>query len=439
MKEKLLALTVVSALAMGSTATLAATSYAPFDNASIGSGGNPGRAALLVSDGSNATSWGGVNLASTTVTTLSDLTFLGTDYRVVASDCGGGSPRFSIRVPAGNIFVYIGPPPSFTGCAPGWQSTGNLLSGTLTVDTSQIGGTFYDTWANALTLAGSSAVSSINLVVDGSWSQPAGAQIVLVDNVQVNGDTVTFEPDTTMVIPVVAQTTSYTSEITVRNPFSDMTLPISVFYTGGTTYTGSTPTSSGGRQECDPLNVPPLGSVQFSPAEQCHLSGNQFGYLTLTQASGTPSPFLAYSRTQTPGGNGFSVPAYPAAAIERPEFGHYVVALKRQAAAPVYQSNCFVASMGAATPYQIRLLDSAGGQIGNTILGSLEAYEMVRYLDIFAAAGLAAGDYSNVAVDFSNDPSKAALMGFCTVQENAFGGADFRMAQPAKTWRYDRD
>jgi hypothetical protein len=168
MKGKLLALTVVSALAMGSMATLAATSYAPFDNASIGSGGNPGRAALLVSDGSNATSWGGVSLASTTVTTLSDLTFLGTDYRVVASDCGGGSPRFSIRVPAGNIFVYIGPPPSFTGCAPGWQSTGNLLSGTLTVDTSQIGGTFYDTWANALTLAGSSAVSSINLVVDGT-------------------------------------------------------------------------------------------------------------------------------------------------------------------------------------------------------------------------------------------------------------------------------
>ncbi len=173
MKQKLLALSIFSALAMGaSTATLAATSYTPFADASIGSGGNPGHAAQLLSDGSNSKPWAGVHLASTTVTTLSSLTFLGTDYRLVASDCGGGSPRFEIGLPGGNIFVYIGPAPNFTGCAAGWQTTGNLLtSADLRVDTSQlVPGTQYNTWANALALAGSSPVSSIDLVVDGSWS-----------------------------------------------------------------------------------------------------------------------------------------------------------------------------------------------------------------------------------------------------------------------------
>ena len=185
--------------------------------------------------------------------------------------------------------------------------------------------------------------------------------------------------------------------------------------------------------------MPPLGAVQFSAAVQCSLpSGNQFGYVTLTVSDDVPSPFIAFSRTQTPGGNGFGIPAYPASAIEAPGLGQYVVGLKRQAAAPTYQSNCFVASMDAATPYQIRLFDdSTGSQIGNTIAGSLAANEMVRYLDIFEAAGIAVGDLSNVSAEFTNGTSNAALMGFCTVQESTFFGADFRMAQPPKTWRYD--
>ncbi len=252
-----------------------------------------------------------------------------------------------------------------------------------------------------------------------------------MDNVKVNGDTVTFEPDTTMIIPVVAETATYKSQITVRNPYVTA-LPLSVFYTGGTG------TSAAGGKECDALNVPAESTMQFSAAAQCHLpSGNQFGSVTLTVSDGVSSPFIAFSRTQTSGGNGFSVPAYPASAIEAPGLGQYAVALKRQAAAPIYQANCFVASTDYATPYQIRLLDSAGNQIGNTISDTLTAHQMVRYLDIFKAAGLDAGDYSNVTADFSNGNTNAPLMGFCTVQESTFFGADFRLAEPPKTWRYD--
>ena len=243
MKQKLLALAVASALVMGaSTATLAAMTSKPFGNASVAAGGKPGHAALLVSDDSNAKPYAGLNLTSTKVTTLSDLTSLAADYQLVAGDCGGGSPRFEIGLPGDRtISVYIGPAPNFTGCASGWQSTGNLLTGT--VDTTQIGGTFYDTWQHALTLAGSTAVSSLAVVVDGSWKQPGGVQSVLVDNVQVNGDALDFEPaaavaGTTMVVPLVAQTGSYATEITVRNPYSEMALPVSVSYIGATVDVG---------------------------------------------------------------------------------------------------------------------------------------------------------------------------------------------------------
>jgi hypothetical protein len=441
MKKKLLALAVVSALAMGSsTATLAATTYKPFGNASVATGGKPGHAALLVSDASNAKPYAGVNLTSTTVATLADLTSLAMDYQMVAGDCGGGSPRFEIGLPNDkSVFVYVGPAPNFTGCAAGWQSTGNLLIGT--VDTTQIGGKPYDTWQNALALAGSMAVSSIALVVDSSWSSqaaPAGVQTVLVDNVQVNGDVVAFEPapapGVTMIVPLAAQTGSYTSEITVHNPYSDDALPLAVFYTG------ANGTSAAGQRACDTVSVPPLGTVQFSVADKCHLpSGNQsqYGYVTMTESASMPSPFVAYSRAQTPAGNGFSVPAYPSDAIEAPKLGTYVVGLKRQASAPMYQSNCFVASTDTATTYQIRLRDGAGNYIGNPVTGSLEANQIVRYLDIFTAAGIATGDQSNVSAVFSNGGSNAALIGYCTVQESTSFGADFRMAQPPKLWRYD--
>jgi len=86
-----------------------------------------------------------------------------------------------------NIFIYIGAPPSFNNCASGWQSTGNLIGNTdLRFDTSQLnGGKFYDSYNNAVGLAGSNALLGIQLVVDGGWIAPSG-QDILVNNVTVN-------------------------------------------------------------------------------------------------------------------------------------------------------------------------------------------------------------------------------------------------------------
>jgi len=194
MKMRTIALALAGALATATATATFAASFTLFGNASIVSGGNPIKAAQIVSDGGNATPYGGVDLVATTVTTLSTLTFLGTDYQMTAGDCGGGSPRFEIGVPAGNIFVYLGPAPNYTGCTPGWQSSGNLLAGS--VDTSQIGGTFYDTWAHALVLAGGSTVAYIDIVVDAGWAAPpvGPVQTALVDNVRMNDEIVTFDP-----------------------------------------------------------------------------------------------------------------------------------------------------------------------------------------------------------------------------------------------------
>ena len=110
---------------------------------------------------------------------------------------GGGAPRFQINTAQGNIFVYIGPPPNYTGCQMNvWVSTGDLQTETLPVDSSQLpGGTFYDTWTHVLAAYGSLAVTGIQLVTDGAWS--VGTQTVLVDNVLINDMIFTFEAEPT--------------------------------------------------------------------------------------------------------------------------------------------------------------------------------------------------------------------------------------------------
>jgi len=60
----------------------------------------------------------------------------------------------------------------------------------------------------------------------------------------------------------------------------------------------------------------------------------------------------------------------------------------------------------------------------------LQPYQQYRYLDVFAEAGVAAGNRSNVRAQFANlTGSQKKLIGFCTVQENTTLSADFRIAK----------
>jgi hypothetical protein len=139
----------------------------------------------------NDTSW--IDFDTAAGLTFAGISSLSTEYRLTENSCGGGSPRFQINVGGKNVFVYLGPSPSFTGCVQNtWLSSGNLVgtSDSCRVDTSQLApGTQCSTWAAAVTLLGPQAVTGIQLVVDGGWFFSDKEQEVLVRNVVINGKT----------------------------------------------------------------------------------------------------------------------------------------------------------------------------------------------------------------------------------------------------------
>ena len=143
----------------------------------------------------------GASFSGTTVTTFSSITTLSTEFNVTDDDCAGGSPRFQVRVqtPSGekNVFVYLGPTPSFTGCSQNvWIASGNLIgSSDGRYDTSQVqAGTQVSTYAQALALVGAYQVTGISLVVDSGWAFADKEQAVDVRNVKVNSSTF-FAPE----------------------------------------------------------------------------------------------------------------------------------------------------------------------------------------------------------------------------------------------------
>jgi hypothetical protein len=227
--KKLLVLPLVGLLALLiASQAVAAPSYTLFGNATIVTGGNPGHAAQLPSTcptgyptcfGDASFTYSGVSFAVPAGLTFASLTTLRTDYNVTDDDCGGGSPRFQIDVDAdgdgdydGTIDVNIGPSPNFVGCATGWQSTGNLIGNVdsgrydfIAVATSPVPSINFSTYPVVLTALGSAKVMGIQLVVDSGWVPTAGAgcltgcdgeQTILADNVAINVDLYTFEPNT---------------------------------------------------------------------------------------------------------------------------------------------------------------------------------------------------------------------------------------------------
>jgi hypothetical protein len=177
----------------------AATGYSLFGSASYSSpGNNSNRDVDLVADATaNPQVYSGVDFTVPAGLTIGGLKTLSTDYNFIVSSCSTGSPRFGITLsgnPNATIFVYIGPPPNYTGCPAGWTNTGNLLTATSLVDDTQLGGTGagpYDPWATAQLRYAGQTVIDIFLVSDDG---PSGTQEVQVDNTNVNGTTYTYEP-----------------------------------------------------------------------------------------------------------------------------------------------------------------------------------------------------------------------------------------------------
>ena len=182
------------AFAAVSAPTALAATATPFGGATVSDG-----ILTLVSntaDAGTTNDASGASFTGTGVTTFSSITTLSTEFDVTDDDCKAGSPRFQVRVqtPAGekNVFVYLGPPPSFTGCSPNvWIASGNLIGSTdARYDTSQVQpGTQVSTYAQALALVGSYQVTGISLVVDSSFAFTDKEQTVRIRNVRINAST----------------------------------------------------------------------------------------------------------------------------------------------------------------------------------------------------------------------------------------------------------
>ena len=194
-------LAAIAAALVLAPAAVAATAT-PFGGATVSGG-----ILTLVSNTGDAgatNDFSGATFADTGVTTFASITTLSTEFDVTDDDCKAGSPRFQVRVqtPSSaekNVFVYLGPTPSFTGCSQNvWIASGNLIGSTDgRFDTSQVqAGSQVSTYAQALALVGAYPVTQISLVVDSGWAFDDKEQTVRIRNVKVNGSTF-FTPDAT--------------------------------------------------------------------------------------------------------------------------------------------------------------------------------------------------------------------------------------------------
>ena len=234
----------------------------------------------------------------------------------------------------------------------------------------------------------------------------------------------------TIVIPVVASTASFTSEVSVfyPGPFSgtQTSMTIDVLYYEGNGL------PSPGLKSCAPLSIDAGETKSFLVGTQCTLgAGGHFGLLVLQDAAAEKTNyFFAFNRTESVGTHeGFSIEGFPAGNFSGQNAN--VSGIKRVAAAPGFQTNCFVGSLGETVHYDIDLRDAVGNALGTTVSGVLGPWQLTRYLDIFSVAGAPAGDIVDARARFSvtDTPNVPSLIGFCTVQDNALFGADFRVAK----------
>lgn len=227
-------------------------------------------------------------------------------------------------------------------------------------------------------------------------------------------------------VPVAVNTATFSTTLNIHNP-NAQTINV------GVVYYGAVGTTSPGPLTCATQNIASGATRQVTLASLCGfgIGTSNFGHLRLQELNIQNVPFAVYSRVSTFGGDGFSVEGFPIGSITGSQGANYATGLRRQAGAPGYQSNCFVASMAEPVEVLWRLQDSTGTQIGSDQSTVLAADQMVRFLDVFQAVGAPAGNYSNVTARFAESTAfnEPGYMAFCTVQNNTSFDADFRFAK----------
>ncbi|WP_408952449.1 hypothetical protein [Lysobacter sp. Hz 25] len=232
---------------------------------------------------------------------------------------------------------------------------------------------------------------------------------------------------TTIRVPLVVNSGSYATTVFVRNGgSSDANVQV--------TYYGATGTPLPGPRPCTSLTVPAGTVVERSLATLCGITPaatSNYGQLSLVEQSPENIPISAYTRIQAVSGQGFSVEGYKIGSLIGGPGTSSATGLRRQAASPGYQTNCFIGSVGEAVTVSWSLKTANGSLLGNPQVTNLAANDTLRVLDVFAGVGAPAGDYSNVQATFSETTagSNPGFVAYCTVQENINFDGDFRIAK----------
>lgn len=227
-------------------------------------------------------------------------------------------------------------------------------------------------------------------------------------------------------VPLVVKSASYTSTIFVHNPGG---AAVDVQFN----YTGAAITATPGAVDCGLRSIPAGTTVQYDFATICPLNGaSNFGSMRIYETSSSTRPISVYVRQESAQGDGFSVEGFPIGNFANDVGLSLVTGLRRQAAAPTYQSNCFVASLGEPVTVDVALYDGANVQVGTTQTVSVAAGDSFRLLDVFKVAGAPDGDLTNVRAEFRQNAASVgnpSFVGFCTVQNNTTFDGDFRIAK----------
>lgn len=233
--------------------------------------------------------------------------------------------------------------------------------------------------------------------------------------------------DPVLTLPIVAETQSYSSVIYIHNPGIN-SISATFSYQGGTT--SATP----GLTNCPSVDLAAGSVLKTSLASLCPTlnPGGNFGVLVSSYYFGYP--IAVYSRVQTPVGIGFSIEGMVDTCCGTMKD---VIGLKRQAAFPGYQSNCFIYNEFDRPGRVVVTLASGEAQLIASEIVELQPNEFVRLLDVFAALNAPPGDYDNVRASFESigpvgGGSTVQFIASCTVQNNTSFDADFRIAK----WHY---
>lgn len=225
-----------------------------------------------------------------------------------------------------------------------------------------------------------------------------------------------------LLLPLVSDTGTFQSSVYIHNDSTTTTGVVPIF-------TGAVGSATPGRTFCPNVNLAPNAVLQTSLPALCPALAAGSNYGTLDFYAG--APIAAYARIQSFSGHGFSVDGMYLLGYPNTGYSRSVLGLVRQAAAPTYQSNCFLANREARDGRFVVTLQQADGSLVASTLLDVANLATIRYLNFFAAMGAPAGDYTNVRATVQTITPLAGgnpvqFEFYCTVQNNSFFDADFR-------------